>query len=150
MELRPARAEEAGAVSSLALRSKALWGYSAEFLEKCRAELTIRPDEIGLLRTHVAVEGRRIVGFFTVVGVPPRGELGALFVDPDAVGCGVGRALFVAAKAVARESGFHEIAVHSDPNAEAFYLRHGAVRVGEGPSESIPGRLLPILRVDLE
>jgi hypothetical protein len=33
----------------------------------------------------------------------------------------------------------------SDPFAEAFYARLGAVRIGEGPSDAIPGRLLPLL-----
>ena len=31
--MRPARADEAGSLSSLALRSKAQWGYDAKFLE---------------------------------------------------------------------------------------------------------------------
>jgi GNAT superfamily N-acetyltransferase len=148
VEVRPAHADEAEAMSSLALRSKALWGYSAEFLERCRAELTIRSDEINALRAHVALEGGCFVGFFTLRGEPPQGELDALFVEPAAVGRGIGKALLDAAKAVAHQSGFRELVVHADPHAETFYLRQGAVRIGQVPSGSIPGRLLPLLRLE--
>jgi hypothetical protein len=33
--------------------------------------------------------------------------------------------------------------IDADPNAEAFYLAMGAVRIGQTPSGSIPGRVLP-------
>jgi len=33
----------------------------------------------------------------------------------------------------------------ADPDAEPFYLHHGARRIGEVPSGSIPGRMLPRL-----
>ena len=38
---RSAKPEEADALSALAFRSKAYWGYGAEFLEACRSELTL-------------------------------------------------------------------------------------------------------------
>ena len=149
MDIRRARPEEAGALSALALRSKALWGYSPEFLERCRAELTLRPEEVEPFRAHVATEGGAVLGLFTVRGEPPEGALDALYVEPQATGRGVGRALLVEAMQVARDLGFHALLIHSDPHAEAFYLRHGATRVGEVPSGSIPGRVLPLLRLAL-
>ena len=142
MHIRPARLDEAAALSALALRSKAFWGYSTEFLERCRDELAVRPD-----KGHTLVaEGRTgLLGFVTITGAPPEGELDALFVEPAAVGRGVGRALLDAARALARAEGFRALAIQADPNAESFYLRHGAVRAGERPSASIPGRMLPLL-----
>jgi hypothetical protein len=50
---------------------------------------------------------------------------------------------------VARESGFRSLEVHSDPHAVEFYRRRGARLVGTIPSGSIPGRVLPLLRIDL-
>ncbi len=41
------------------------------------------------------------------------------------------------------------LSIQSDPHAEGFYLRLGARRTGEAPSQSIPGRLLPMLEFDL-
>jgi hypothetical protein len=41
VRIRPARPDEAGAISALALRSKGHWGYDAAFLAACRENLTI-------------------------------------------------------------------------------------------------------------
>jgi GNAT superfamily N-acetyltransferase len=150
VEIRTARVEEAAAISSLALRSKGYWGYSPEFLEQCRAELTLRSEEIAAHRAHVADEGGQLLGFFTVRGTPPEGELDCLYVDPGAMGRGVGRALLDAALALARTEGFRALGIHADPNPEAFYLRHGATRIGVVASGSIPGRALPLLRLAID
>ncbi len=41
--IRPVDASEAAIISELAMRSKAHWGYSPEFVEACRAELSHTP-----------------------------------------------------------------------------------------------------------
>jgi hypothetical protein len=48
---------------------------------------------------------------------------------------------------LARERGGHELRIESDPYAEPFYERLGAVRVGETPAP-VAGveRCLPVLR----
>lgn len=148
--LRPARSGEAALLSALALRSKGHWDYDAAFLEACRAELTLHDDELAARRTVVAeLADGRIAGFGTLEGTAPTGELGMLFVDPDAIGRGVGRALLGHLVAAARALGFTLLTIDADPNAEAFYLAAGAVRVRAVPSESIPGRLLPQLELSL-
>lgn len=150
MEIRPARAGEAAALSALALRSKGHWGYDATFLDACRSELTLRDDELVGRRTVVAELDGALAGFGTLEGDPPYGELGMLFVEPAAIGRGVGGALLAALVSRARALGFTRLAIDADPNAEAFYLAHGAVRVGEVASGSVPGRVLPQLRISLD
>lgn len=145
--LRPARPGEAAALSALALRSKGHWGYDAAFLEACRAELTLRDDELAERRTLVAELDGAVAGFGTLEGEPPYGELGMLFVDPGALGRGLGGALLAALVTTARDEGFERLAIDADPYAEAFYLAHGAVRVGEVASGSVPGRVLPQLQL---
>jgi len=103
-----------------------------------------------MLRAHVAEETGALLGFFTVRGAPPDGELDCLYIEPAAIGRGVGGALLRAAIALAGSEGFRALAIHADPNAEAFYLRHGAARIGEVPSGSIPGRTLPLLRLPID
>ena len=149
MEIRPASAGEAAALSALALRSKAHWGYDAAFLDACRAELTLRDDELASRRTLVAEVAGALAGFGTLEGDPPSGELGMLFVEPAAIGRGVGGALLAALIGAAQAEGFTRLAIDADPNAEAFYLAHGAVRVGEVASGSWPGRVLPQLELAL-
>lgn len=149
IRVRPARADEAGQLTELAMTSKAHWGYDAAFLAQCRPALTLHPEELARLRAHVAEVDGLLAGFFTLRGEPPEGALEHLYVAPDAIGRGVGRELLLQACRVARAQGFSSLVIHADPNAEAFYARQGAVRAGEVPSESIPGRVLPLLRIDL-
>ena len=51
--IRRARPEEAGVLSALALRSKAHWGYDADFLAACRDDLTLIPEEIATSMVYV-------------------------------------------------------------------------------------------------
>ncbi len=147
--LRPGRAGEAAVLSALALRSKGHWGYDAAFLEACRDELTLTPDDVASLRVTVAEVDAIIAGFVGLSGEPPVGELSHLFVDPPFIGAGIGRLLFDAGVGTGRRAGFAALAVDADPGAEAFYLRMGAIRIGTTPSGSIPDRRLPRLRYDL-
>jgi GNAT superfamily N-acetyltransferase len=146
VELRPGRPGEAAALSALALRSKAHWGYSAEFLEACRAELTVA--ESSLPSVTVAVVRDTIAGFSLLEG-HSAGELAMLFVDPPWIGHGIGGLLLSAALDAARRRGYRHVDLDADPGAAPFYLRYGARHLGDVPSGSIPGRTLPHLRFPL-
>jgi GNAT superfamily N-acetyltransferase len=141
--IRPARATEADVLTELALRSKAHWGYDADFLKSCRDELTVAEHEVARRRAMVADRDGRILGFTTLEGEPPTGVLGMMFVEPQAIGQGIGRLLFERTIAAGRELGFAQLTIDADPNAEPFYRAMGAVRIGSVPSGSIAGRVLP-------
>jgi GNAT superfamily N-acetyltransferase len=144
VRVRAADSDEHEAISTLALRSKGHWGYSPEFLDACRAELTFGPEICGSGRMAVAVtEAGDLVGFSLITGTPPSGELAALFVDPAAIGTGCGKLLLEHALHDASERGFTRLVLDADPGAESFYAHFGATRIGSRPSGSIPGRLLP-------
>ena len=72
-----------------------------------------------------------------------------MFVDPGWIGRGIGRQLMAHMREVARQRGVTNVVVDSDPNAEAFYVRIGAKRVGTTPSGSIAGRFLTQLAFDI-
>jgi len=147
MIVRAAGAQEAAAISALALRSKAHWGYDADFLAACRQDLTIRPEWCDGVRLVVAEQDRVLLGYARVAGEPPVGELAGLFVDPSAIGRGVGGLLLRHAVAIAARLGMTALEIDSDPNAEPFYRHAGAVRTGESPSTVDPTRLLPRLEL---
>lgn len=149
MLIRTARADEAELLSELAIRSKAYWGYDEAFMATCRDELIIPASEVEKLRTTVAEHDGRILGFATLEGNPPEGALGMLFVEPDAIGQGIGRRLFEHATAAATSLGFARLTIDADPNAEPFYLAMGATHIGATPSGSIPGRMLPLLAITI-
>ena len=147
--LRPALPAEASSISALAMRSKAHWGYDDAFLTACEPDLTIDPAWCDGVRLLVAVRGGELLGYCRVSGVAPNGELDGLFVDPSAIGTGVGGELLRAAAMVARSLEMTRLGIDSDPGAEEFYLHAGALRVGESPSTVIPGRMLPRLELTL-
>jgi GNAT superfamily N-acetyltransferase len=148
--IRRARPAEAGALSALALRSKAHWGYDADFLAACRDDLTLSREDIASSTVYVCDGVDAPSGFYRLVpqddGVA---ELDALFVEPAAMGQGVGRRLFRHAIATAAQLGCTELVWQSDPQAEGFYLAMGAERAGESASTVTPGRMLPFMRFRL-
>ena len=146
MRVRPARPDEAAALTALCHRSKAHWGYDEAFMRLSQASLTVSEAEIVERRVLVA-ERQGLV--FGVARVEPDGELGLLFVDPRTINRGVGRALFEAAVALARRLGARRMAILADPNAAPFYERMGARFVSQAPSDAIPGRTLPLYEYDL-
>ena len=148
--IRRARRAEAGALSALALRSKAHWGYDADFLAACRDELTITAEDIATSTVYVLDGDISPLGFYRLLlqddGVA---KLDALFVEPTAMGQGVGGRLWQHAVTTARKLGCSELVWQSDPEAEGFYLAMGAQRAGESESTVFPGRMLPLMRFRL-
>ena len=76
-------------------------------------------------------------------------ELDALFVEPAAMGQGIGSRLWRHAVSSAAKLGCSEMVWQSDPQAEGFYLAMGAEPAGELESTVMPGRLLPLMRFRL-
>ena len=148
--IRHARPAEAGVLSALALRSKAHWGYDADFLAACRDDLTLSADDIATSPVYLIDGEASPLGFYRLLlredGVA---ELDALFVEPAAMGQGVGKRLWRHAVATAAKLGCSEMVWQSDPQAEGFYLALGAQRAGESESTVMPGRMLPLMRFRL-
>ena len=147
--IRRAQPSEAGALSELAVRSKAHWGYDAAFMARCREALRVDPANIGRYSYFVAECDGALLGFY---GFEPEGDqigLAFFFVAPEAIGSGFGRALLDHAKDCARAQGYDELIAIADPNAAAFYERMGGKPAGATPSEVDPARPLPVLRFPL-
>ena len=89
-------------------------------------------------------------GFYALVGRGREVELEHLWVLPEHIGAGIGRALFDHAVRRAAALDVTTLSIEADPNAEGFYLQMGARRVGENVYE-IEGhrRELPLLTLDV-
>ena len=150
MTIRRARLDEADALTALATRAKAHWGYDGGFMAQVRDAMTItapdvEADEVWLLEDASG----RLVGFHRVILGDPA-ELEDMWVEPDAIGSGYGRRLFEHAQVVARSAGASALELNADPNAVGFYVRMGMERIGETPSTLVPGRALPRMRLRLQ
>ena len=145
-DIRDAVPEDVNALTRIALKSKAHWGYDSDFMKACIPVLTITPDMISKGRMRVAQDGASddILGFSFLKPDTPVSSLDLLYIDPATIGRGAGRALLEDALHYAKAFG-GRVQVESDPHAEAFYLHCGAKRIGTAPSEVIPDRILPLL-----
>ena len=148
--VRPARAGEAAGLTALCLRSKAHWGYDAEFMRLCVPSITVEEEAIAEGRVLVATDGSgQTVGTVSVGRDGDDAELALMFVEPTAIGGGTGRTLFEAAVALARKLGYRRMTILADVNAAPFYERMGARFLRNEPSDAIPGRVLPFYEYDL-
>ena len=148
--LRPAKPGEEEALSRLCLKSKAYWGYDAAFMAAVAPHLKVTGTAIaqGLVTVAEADDG-------TVLGVSqldPEGRSGSLellFIAPEAIGSGLGRALFDHAAQQLRALGHTVMTILSDPYSEPAYIHMGARRVEMRPSRVFKDRELPWMEVDL-
>jgi GNAT superfamily N-acetyltransferase len=147
-----AEPKDSGLLSRIAYEAKAYWGYPPEFMEACRRELTVSAGDISSREADYFVYRLKneIIGFYAVKPVSEQEmELEALFVRPDYIGRGFGRALLNHAISIAIQRNYSAINIQGDPHAEKFYLASGAKLTGESESGSIKGRYLPVYRLDL-
>lgn len=148
ISIRPARDDEGSVLTALAVRAKSHWGYDEGFLVSARAELTIDADTIRSSSIYVLEREGRPIGFHGLAGEPPQGRLEWMFLEPDAIGQGLGRWMWNDAIERARAAGFAELIIESDRYAEPFYLAMGAERIGATPSP-VDGAPLPLLKVGI-
>jgi len=141
-----AKPEDAEALTAIAHAAKSHWKYSERWIEAWRDILTMRPEFLAANIAYCAIEEKQPVGFYVLTKENDGIHLDHLWIIPAAMGRGVGRALFEHAAAQARSLGFDSIKIEADPNAEGFYQRMGAKRVGTSFSE-VDGtpRELPLL-----
>ena len=144
--IRRARPDEAADLSALALRATAHWGYNAAFMTACVPSLTYPPERLAAEPFFVIEDVGQVVGFCGLrIDGDGEAELTNLFVEPRVIGQGVGTRLWRHAIEVAGSLAVRRVRIESDPFAEAFYRSRGAERIGEVPSDAIPGRMTPLL-----
>jgi GNAT superfamily N-acetyltransferase len=150
VSIRNAKPGEGAGLTALCMRSKAHWGYDAEFMRLCGAALTVSEASIAAARVLVATDAAgRTIGTVSVAEDGDMAELALMFVDPPAMGGGTGRTLFEEVVKLARRLGHRRMTILADPNAAPFYERMGARFVRNAPSDVIPGRTLPLYEYDL-
>ena len=131
IRLRDAAVEEAAALEGLQRRSSDVW-------EAYREQLAANPDAIelpqmfideGWVRVAVADDGS-LIGFSVVIPTDDRvHELDGLFVEPDHMRGGVGRALVQDAAERAARAGAELLEVTAGP-AQGFYEKVGFHVIG--------------------
>ena len=149
MRIRKAVTEDAPALTRIAHEAKRHWGYPEHWLRHWQDELTISADFIAGNDVYVAEDESGLVGFYALIIRKEKAELDHLWVTPQHIGTGVGKELFLHAMQHAARERVAEVEISSDPNAEGFYRKMGAHRIGETVLE-LDGepRTLPLLFVE--
>lgn len=149
MIIRPAVEEEAARLSEIALEAKRYWGYPEHWIQHWQDDLTLSPEYLATNPVFLAEKDTQILGFYALIIRQNKAELDHLWVAPQHIGSGVGKALFLHAMQSAARRNVSDIEILADPNAEGFYRKMGAHRIGEEVSE-IDGRArsLPRLTID--
>jgi N-acetylglutamate synthase-like GNAT family acetyltransferase len=151
IEIRRATSDESDQLTALAHAAKRHWNYPQEWIDSWASDLTLTPEFIASNEVFVAIIDGAIAGCGALVVGEHLAELEHMWIYPDQMGKGVGRALFEHTSRRAAQLGFSELELSADPNAEAFYERMGAKRIGEIPADMFgQARVLPRMRVDLD
>ena len=148
--IRMARPEEADELTALCMISKQSHGYDADFMSLCADELRVTPEDIKQGEFWVAEQGRLCgCACLHVERGAATGEVKTLFIHPDYQKQGVGRLLWDQILSSAQDSKLEKLHLDSDPFAEPFYQKLGFRTVGQSPSGSIEGRMIPYMEFDL-
>ena len=137
-------------LTQITFAAKKHWGYPERWMEIWKDALTITPEFIANNEVYAATVESEVAGYYGLIASDGKVQLEHMWVDPAYMGSGIGKRLFDHAIKAAESLGASSMEIESDPNAEGFYKRMGARRIGEIASE-IEGmpRLLPLLVVDL-
>lgn len=130
------------------IASKGYWGYSQEQLEQWRSNLIFEEEYVARNTVKLVLVESEMIGFFALV----KGdidELDHLWLLPKAIGKGYGSLVFEKIISECALLGITEFYIISDPDAEGFYLKKGALRVGEVYSQP-QKRMLPKLKFLVE
>jgi len=152
MVIRRATGDDADALTDLAHRAKAHWGYPASWMREWDPQLTIIPGYLEAHDVWLAERDGVIVGMCALEDRGARWNLEHVWVEPSAHGGGIGRALVMEALAEARRRHPGVVELLADPYASGFYKRLGARHTGQVPAP-MPGardRTLPKFEFDLD
>ncbi|WP_170323339.1 GNAT family N-acetyltransferase [Bradyrhizobium sp. STM 3809] len=146
--VRLAKPEEQRELTRLSVRATLHAGHDDAFVDRSIPSLMITLPMITGNWVRVAQDNSgNVVGvvWVTPTALPGIALLQGLYVDPAHWKRGIGRTLFEAAVAQAREFKAGAIVINAEPSSEEFYKRMGATRIGEVPFYFSPETVLPLL-----
>lgn len=148
MNLREALPSEVDTLNHFIRASKAVWGYSDDFLNEFIDRWGLSTESLENKPVKIVEENGLIYGVFCLAPNDKKNiELDLFFVNSHYIKTGIGRKMWAMVNDYARLKKWKTFELIADPNSEAFYLHMGAKTVGT--FESFPGRFVPIMKVEL-
>jgi len=146
----PARPEYADKLTKVTITAKRHWNYPETWIQLWLPVLTISTEYISANETWMAMIDNEPVAYYSLKKNGNSIWLDNLWVLPNQMGRGFGKSLLEHAIEISRKHGASVLRIEADPNAESFYERMGARKVGEHRGE-LDGqlRILPLMEIDL-
>ena len=144
ISVRGARPGDFERVRELTFESKAHWGYDRELVRRWADGLSF---ESASERWVAEVDGEIVAWAALTPPADGPGVLDHLWVDPPAMGRGLGSRLFRLAADRARELGAQRLEWGAEPNAVGFYEKLGGRKLRDHVTEW--GRVAPWMGLDL-
>ena len=150
LTIEKANPEEADELTKVVIASKRHWGYPDEWIDLWKDDLLITAETIKSRDFYVGRNEKEIVFVYSIGPLSEhKCELEDCWVAPQYIGQGYGMIIFEQLKTTLASLGCLTCLIISDPNAEGFYRKMGAVRVGERASKP-EGRVLPLLEIEIK
>jgi N-acetylglutamate synthase-like GNAT family acetyltransferase len=145
-----ANISDAKSLTTIALQSKAFWGYSEDLIQSWTDELTISEQMMSEMFVYKFLKDDKIIGFY-ILNQPKEKSIALefLFVLPKYIGKGIGKQLIEHAFAKAIQLNTTSITLLADPNAASFYESKGFSIIDKIQS-AVFNRFLPLMQKDLD
>lgn len=139
MEIRKAKEGDSRLLSNLAFRSKGYWPYDSKKLESYRAELEVFEEDIAAGSVYVGIIDSSIIGFYALSADSEKPRLYFMFIEPNCIGKGYGKTLWLHAVSEAKSRGWTKIYLYADAYAsEKSYKHQGCYPIGKLESKLGP------------
>jgi ribosomal protein S18 acetylase RimI-like enzyme len=128
-------------------RSLAIWGYSPKEMEEVAKKLVITTEFMNKSVCYAVELGGLIKGFFCIE--PSQSEEisnAKFYIEPDSIREGLGTMLWNQVIFELKNKEIKHFKFLVDKNAQGFYEKLGAVKVGEQRSEIIEKYMIPIMK----
>jgi GNAT superfamily N-acetyltransferase len=146
--IRRADPSEFERLREIAIASKSYWGYEFERVRAWAASIDFSPQGLRGKELFVATVNGRLAGWASLIPAGAVAELDDLWIEPEAIGAGIGRRLFRHAAERATEIGCASMEWDAEPNAVGFYEKMGGRYLRESEAGEW-GRALPVMGIDL-
>lgn len=142
--------EHASILTDIAIAAKRHWDYPEKWIQLWIPELTFSPEYIAENEFWLIEEDEVIVAYYSLKQDAEGLWLDNLWVLPEYMGLGIGLQLFGHALERSRARDEAVLKIEADPNAQSFYEKMGAQRVGQH-QYVLDGELrtLPVMEINL-
>ncbi|MBL8090456.1 MAG: GNAT family N-acetyltransferase [Anaerolineales bacterium] len=142
---------DADSLTQIAISAKRHWNYPEAWIQHWLPQLTISEEYISTNEVWIMTDGGKAIAFYALSQDEEGWELGHLWVFPEYIGKGIGKQLMNHVFERCKMLNISTLKIYADPNAQFFYEKMGAKKVGESKSDLFgQERVLPVMEIQID